>query len=472
MQQEATAVSDSKNTDIPQQSELNKIKNDTKINSKKKLVKSVNRRTQLPVKCPKRLPSKSSVRILGNKVPRPIKKDVKNSQLPCVSGPTCYESRKSVSLIELSPAKMNTRLIDRPEEKSVFDMDRDKICSLDDVSKKTWLDASNGNININSINNYNNESNSKDLEVIMKKKAASIVCHTLIINAWRRRREEVIDLNGIIEQLRQQIDHLQLQIVVLRRLLDTENSRVGKLGAQVHRAKIQLDSITKEKETLTNENKKLKSDLNSLNQVTEEQKITIENYKNELLSTKNQVKAVDTQIMKDREKLLKLRDDKQILLDKLAMYEKISTEREERMERAENNVEELTNKLNIHIAIVESLKEEKQQLVKNLEGIEKKKIEAEKILLVSEDREKVLSLRISNLEIQLSDRETALRKIESVYRSQLTEIHDLREKLLKQSQVCGWSSRVLQIAGSVVRAPQVILRTLSFLAFGGIPSRP
>ncbi|CAG5108849.1 Protein of unknown function [Cotesia congregata] len=293
----------------------------------------------------------------------------------------------------------------------------------DDVSKKTWLDASNGNININSINNYNNESNSKDLEVIMKKKAASIVCHTLIINAWRRRREEVIDLNGIIEQLRQQIDHLQLQIVVLRRLLDTENSRVGKLGAQVHRAKMQLDSITKEKETLTNENKKLKSDLNSINQVTEEQKITIENYKNELLSTKNQVKAVDTQIMKDREKLLKLRDDKQILLDKV-------------------------------------------------QDIEKKKIEAEKFLLVSEDREKVLSLRISNLEIQLSDREAALRKIESVYRSQLTEIRDLREKLLKQSQVCGWSSRVLQIAGSVVRAPQVILRTLSFLAFGGIPSRP
>ncbi|KAG8037553.1 hypothetical protein G9C98_005763 [Cotesia typhae] len=154
------------------------------------------------------------------------------------------------------------------------------------------------------------------------------------------------------------------------------------------------------------------------------------------------------------------------------MYEKISTEREERMERAENNVEELTNKLNIHMAIVESLKEEKQQLVKNLEGIEKKKIEAEKFLLVSEDREKVLSLRISNLEIQLSDREAALRKIESVYRSQLTEIRELREKLLKQSQVCGWSSKVLQIAGSVVRAPQVILRTLSFLAFGGIPSRP
>lgn len=60
--------------------------------------------------------------------------------------------------------------------------------------------------------------------------------------------------------------------------------------------------------------------MNSLNQVTEEQKITIENYKNELLSTKNQVKAIDTQIMKDREKLIKLRDDKQILLDKVQVF--------------------------------------------------------------------------------------------------------------------------------------------------------
>lgn len=43
---------------------------------------------------------------------------------------------------------------------------------------------------------------------------------------------------------------------------------------------------------------------------------------------------------------------------------------------------------------------------------------------------------------------------------------------MRQSQECSWSSKILQIAGSVVRAPRVILRTISFLAFGGISSRP
>ncbi|XP_053593408.1 uncharacterized protein LOC103577563 [Microplitis demolitor] len=414
------------------------------------------------------------------KYSRPIKKNLQN---PCPSSRTLVPitgSRKSISLIELSPAKMNTKLINRldSDKFDVEDFDGSKVCGLNDVFKKNWLDANNSNSdNNNDSNNNNNDNiskvkNNKDLEIIMKKKAATIVCHTLIINAWRRRREEIIDLNVIIDELRQQIDHLQLQIVVLRRLLDTENSRVGKLGTQVRRAKIQLDNVTKEKDILNNENEKLKNDLNSINQISEERRVLIENYKNELINTKNQLENVDNQMMKDREKLLKLRDDKKILLDKVAAYEKISSERKERADKAANDVEELTNKLNIHMAIVESLKEEKQQLDKNLEIIEKKKLKIEERLSASQDREKALSLRVSNLEIQLSDREAALRKIESVYSFQSTEINELKEKLMRQSQECSWSSKILQIAGSVVRAPRVILRTISFLAFGGISSRP
>lgn len=40
------------------------------------------------------------------------------------------------------------------------------------------------------------------------------------------------------------------------------------------------------------------------------------------------------------------------------------------------------------------------------------------------------------------------------------ELRELKERLMRQSQEGGWSSRMLQIAGSVVRAPRVILRTL------------
>lgn len=90
-----------------------------------------------------------------------------------------------------------------------------------------------------------------DNEFDSAKKAAGIVSHVLIVNAWRRRREDAVELNNTIEKLSQQVDHLQLQIVVLRRLLTTENNRVGKLGSEVHRTKIQLENMTKQKDTIT-----------------------------------------------------------------------------------------------------------------------------------------------------------------------------------------------------------------------------
>ena len=82
------------------------------------------------------------------------------------------------------------------------------------------------------------------------KKAATLVCHVLMLNAWRCRRSDVQYLRGTIDDLNQRIEHLHLQIVVLRRLLDTENSRVSKLTGDVHRVKIQFDETLKERNTL------------------------------------------------------------------------------------------------------------------------------------------------------------------------------------------------------------------------------
>lgn len=45
--------------------------------------------------------------------------------------------------------------------------------------------------------------------------------------------------------------------------------------------------------------------------------MTAENLRNELRSARDQLEALDKQISKDREKLLKLREDKKILLEKV-----------------------------------------------------------------------------------------------------------------------------------------------------------
>lgn len=81
-------------------------------------------------------------------------------------------------------------------------------------------------------------------------KAASLVCRVLLMNAWRKRREEVVQLQTNVEQLNQQVDHLHIQIVVLRRLLETENGRIGKITHEINQTKLQLNEVIQEKETL------------------------------------------------------------------------------------------------------------------------------------------------------------------------------------------------------------------------------
>lgn len=74
-------------------------------------------------------------------------------------------------------------------------------------------------------------------------KAANVVCRVLVLNAWRRRRAE-------IAQLEQQVEHLHLQIEFLRRLLLAENDRVGRLNGELHREKTQLEEVTRERNTV------------------------------------------------------------------------------------------------------------------------------------------------------------------------------------------------------------------------------
>lgn len=81
-------------------------------------------------------------------------------------------------------------------------------------------------------------------------KAANLVCHVLMLNAWRRRRKEILGFRRTIDNLNQQVKNLHLQIIVLRRLLDTENGRVCKLTNEVRHVRIQFDETLKEKDAL------------------------------------------------------------------------------------------------------------------------------------------------------------------------------------------------------------------------------
>jgi len=64
----------------------------------------------------------------------------------------------------------------------------------------------------------------------------------------------------------------------------------------------------------------LETDFKDLEVISQERSVTVGNLRNELLTAQNQLNALDAQMAKDREKLLKLREDKKILLDKVSLF--------------------------------------------------------------------------------------------------------------------------------------------------------
>ncbi|XP_015118291.1 myosin-11 [Diachasma alloeum] len=366
--------------------------------------------------------------------------------------PIASSCRKSLSMIDLSPAKIDANLQIRSEgvrgEAEMGQMG-ERSSDVQNLNGKT----------------YNEEEGTI-------KSAASLVCHALALNAWRRRREEVVELSGTIEKLGQQVEHLQLQIAVLRRLLETENNRVAKLSSEVHCTRTQLEDEIKQKGEIIAGKEKLEIEVKRSKQVSESREVFTENLKNELLSVKDQLAALETQMSKEREKLLKLREDKKILLEKVSGSEALAAERGEKAERVEKIREELQGRLGVQVEIIDTLQGDKQKLSRDLKVVEMEKVRLEKRLSSSEESGKALSLRVNDLEMQLGDREAALRRIETAYNAQLIELNDLRQRLVRQSQESRWSNAVLQIAGRVVRVPRAILRTLSFLSTTPQPSHP
>lgn len=68
------------------------------------------------------------------------------------------------------------------------------------------------------------------------------------------------------------------------------------------------------------EKEKLEVELKRAEEVSQERLVAVGNLKNELLTVQDQLKTLDAQMAKDREKLLKLREDKRILLDKVLRF--------------------------------------------------------------------------------------------------------------------------------------------------------
>ncbi|XP_072756670.1 uncharacterized protein [Anoplolepis gracilipes] len=372
-----------------------------------------------------------------------------------IGTPRCKKSLSMMDLSAVVPGIGDLKSESSSTVSRLDEMEKSKDILANGGSGRSWTDATPSS----ESDQGEVAGSAEDLTI----RAANIVCHLLVLNAWRRRRTE-------ITQLEQQVEHLHLQIEFLRRLLLAENDRVGRLNSELHREKSQLDEMTRERDTVKLERDKLKVELQRVDEISQERSVTVGNLKNELLTAQDQLKALDTQMAKDREKLLKLREDKRILLDKVSASEALATDRRVRAEKAESTVEELQLRLAAQVAHAESVQEQLKRISRELQVTDVEKQRLEKRLRASEGNSRALSLRAVSLESQLVDREAALCRVESEYNSQMTELRELRERLLRQSQESGWSSRMLQIAGSIMRAS--IIRTFAFLSSAALPLPP
>ena len=77
-------------------------------------------------------------------------------------------------------------------------------------------------------------------------RAIGVICRSLVINAWRKRRDEVSELK--IRLANEQ--HLRLQIEVLKDFLKKENLRVTKLEDDLHWSKAHSEELVKERDRL------------------------------------------------------------------------------------------------------------------------------------------------------------------------------------------------------------------------------
>ncbi|XP_058790023.1 uncharacterized protein LOC131663569 [Phymastichus coffea] len=422
--------------------------------------------SQLPIRCANAKRSTQTPCRLASSLKKFPVKSPKDSALGT-------DKRRSLSMTDLSPCALVA--VGEFESADLRSLDSGSTSAhLDDGSARRADDGSSTEGCCSALATWVSL-NSREAR---ESRATSLVCRALAVNAWRRKREEVLELRHDIQGLGQQVDQLQLQIVVLRRLLDKENERVAALAGDLHKAKAHADELTKERDQLRIEKETAESAAQRQRDISDEQSVSVENLRNELRTARDQIDALDKQIARDREKLVKLREDKKLLLEKVEACEAIATERAERADTAELSLEDMQVQLATQIALTNSLQEELQRFAKilnvkeaeksELEGmlrkLEEENIEIEERLRMSENAGRLLTLRAADLETQLFEQAAKLKRIEDTYNAQMSELNHLREQVFHRTRQTGWSSKVLQLAGSFVRAPRVIFRTLSFFS--------
>lgn len=249
--------------------------------------------------------------------------------------------RKSISLVELTSSTPKMRIWTPKKWESKERLDESKIKEI--VQTK---------LEVSSLS-----SNETDI--------AKNVCKMFILNAWRHRRSQVLSFQNRLTKMGNEVDNLNIQVVVLRNLLESEKLRVAVSMSDAAHLKLRLENELKENSHLKNEISNLVSEKNVWKNQEAKMTSEMQSLKDELTLTSEQNKYLRREC-DDFEKALSEVKQKegnlQKQLDELTIC----------LREKDENTKEIQYKVSALLARMSELKKRNQNLLKENENKERK----------------------------------------------------------------------------------------------------
>uniref|UniRef100_A0A1B6FG31 Uncharacterized protein n=1 Tax=Cuerna arida TaxID=1464854 RepID=A0A1B6FG31_9HEMI len=306
--------------------------------------------------------------------------------------------RKSISLVELPSIQ--------------------KICTLKKRYSKEHGDETNLSIIASKKCNITSLNSVEEFELARK------VCNIFILHSWRKRRYEVTKLRINAQKMENEVQNLNVQIVVLRNLLESEKLRVAVAMSDSAHLKQRLENELKTSDQLRVDLTRLETE--KYNQDNKQSQMEIE-----INSLKNELSSLDCMNKDFKEKIESYyRDIKESREKEAHLLSKLETE-EIQLKDQISNLKIMTEKSTVLQKEIERLICINRKLSKEIENKEKA-------------MEKC-TIKIRHLDVELNNVKN-LNKVQNEDVISLTkEISIEKDKIKEQEKlICGLTSTINQ----------------------------
>ncbi|XP_046387416.1 E3 ubiquitin-protein ligase BRE1A isoform X2 [Ischnura elegans] len=298
--------------------------------------------------------------------------------------------------------------------------------------------------------------------------AARRIYEALMLNAWRKRKEDSQELLQLVHKLKSEVERYKMKLYSLKSILIKETERSGYAIKKISILESKMQDYEKLIDAMKQEiDRKVRVILEMEDLISSERTLR-SNTKNDLIQSKMEESALREQLTKEREKLKKLRGDLEEALNKVKDLEVSVVTKNKRLQRVE---ESLHKERDAHSQTQRQVEEEKdrykvlldenKRLTGIIDNLEEVKATFEEEILRSsqeaQEREKHISAlekELQSHQFQLSNSKMLLADILQE-RRQLEEINDEKESdliILAKSVFSGVGRIPLAIYHSITYA--------------------